>query len=95
MSAATSQPAPSTIARRGSSLAVVVSARDRAKMRRIGQDLAAGERDDRGTPEQRWHLLQVINADRAVHGFEPLDDRAPEEGLYDRARSLGMARIDR
>ena len=76
-------------------LEVVVSARDKAKMQRIGRDLAAGERDDRGTPQQRRKLLEVINADRAAHGFEPFDDRAPEEGLYDRARSLGMARIDR
>ena len=64
-------------------------------MQRIGRDLAAGERDDRGTPEQRRKLLAVINADRATHGLAPLDDRAPEEGFYDRARSLGMARIDR
>jgi hypothetical protein len=73
----------------------VVSARDRAKMQRISLDLAAGERDDRGTPEQRQQWLGVINADRVGHGFEPFDDRAPEEGLYDRARTLGMARIDR
>ena len=76
-------------------LEVVVSARDKAKMQRIGHDLAAGERDDRGAPPQRRKLLEVINADRAAHGFEPLADRAPEEGLYERARSLGMARIDR
>ena len=64
-------------------------------MQRGGQDLAAGERHDRGTPEQRRRILGLINADRTDHGFEPLEDRAPEEGLYDRARSLGMARIDR
>ena len=63
-------------------------------MQRISSDLATGERDDRGTPEQRRKLLEVINADRTAHGLEPLDDRAPEEGIYDRARSLGMARID-
>lgn len=78
----------------GGSLGVVVSARDKAKMQRISRDLATGECDDRGTPEQRRKLLEVINADRTAHGFEPLDDRAPEEGIYDRARSLGMARID-
>jgi hypothetical protein len=64
-------------------------------MQRIGRDLAAGERDDQGTPEQRRKMLERINADRAAHGLEPLVDRAPEEGIYDRARSLGMARIDR
>jgi hypothetical protein len=64
-------------------------------MQRIGRDLAAGERDERGTREQRRKLLDVINADRIAHGLAPLDERAPEEGIYDRARSLGMARIDR
>jgi hypothetical protein len=73
----------------------VVSERDRAKMQRLGRDLAAGETDERGSPEQRRALLEVINADRIAHGLEPLDDRPPEEGLYARARSLGMARIDR
>lgn len=73
----------------------MVSDRDRAKMQRIGRDLAAGETDERGTPEQRRSLLDRINADRADHGITPLDDRPPEEGLYERARSLGMARIDR
>jgi hypothetical protein len=77
------------------SLRFVVNARDAAKMQRIGRDLAAGETDQRGTPEQRRTLLEFINADRARHGLEPLDDRAPEEGIYGRARSLGMARIDR
>lgn len=76
-------------------LDVVVSARDRAKMKRIARDLAAGENSDRGTPRQRRKLLELINADRTAHGLEPLVDRAPEEGLYDRARSLGMARVDR
>jgi len=64
-------------------------------MQRISRDLASGEREDRGTPEQRRKLLELINADRIAHGLNPLDDRAPEEGIYDRARSLGMARIDR
>jgi hypothetical protein len=73
----------------------MVSDRDRAKMQRLAADLASGETDDRGTPDQRRDLLAVINADRARHGAEPLSDRAPEEGLYERARSLGMARIDR
>lgn len=73
----------------------MVSERDRAKMRRLAWDLAAGETDDPGTPEQRQSILEHINADRVRHGVEPLVDRAPEEGLYERARSLGMARIDR
>jgi hypothetical protein len=73
----------------------VVSERDRAKMQRIGRDLADGQTDERGTREQRQDLLSMINADRAAHGLAPLDDRPPEEGLYARARSLGMARIDR
>ena len=73
----------------------VVSERDRAKMQRIGHDLAAGQTDERGTKAQRQALLAAINADRAAHGLAPLDDRPPEEGLYVRARSLGMARIDR
>ncbi len=72
----------------------MVSARDKAKMRRIGRDLATGELHDRGTPKQRKKMLEAINADRATHGFAPLDDRPPEEGFYERARSLGMARID-
>jgi hypothetical protein len=76
-------------------LAAMVSDRDRAKMQRLAADLASGETDDQGTPEQRRDLLEMINADRVRHGAEPLSDRAPEEGLYERARSLGMARIDR
>ncbi|MEO1058437.1 MAG: hypothetical protein AAFY28_16135 [Actinomycetota bacterium] len=72
-----------------------VSDRDRAKMKRIGRDLAAAETDERGTPEQRGEILAAINANRERHGRVPLSDRAPEEGFYERARSLGMARIDR
>jgi hypothetical protein len=72
-----------------------VSESDRAKMRRIARDLAESETDDQGTPEQRAELLALINERRHEVGLAPLDDRAPEEGLYDRARSLGMARIDR
>jgi len=64
-------------------------------MRRVGRDLADGTSDDRGTAMQRQALLELINADRVAHGAEPLTDRAPEEGLYDRARALGMARVDR
>jgi adenosine deaminase len=73
----------------------MVSERDRAMMVRVARDLANGESDERGTPEQRRAILDEINADRIDHGIEPLADRAPEEGFYDRAKSLGMARIDR
>jgi len=73
----------------------MVSDRDRAKMQRLARDLAESESDDRGTPEQRRYILETINADRTSQGREPLVDRAPEEGLYERARSLGMARVDR
>lgn len=72
-----------------------VSESDRAKMRRIARDLAESETDNRGTPEQRADLLALINERRREVGLAPLVDRAPEEGLYDRAKSLGMARIDR
>jgi hypothetical protein len=68
---------------------------EKAKMRRIGRDLATGETHDRGTAAQRSAILAGINADRAHHGLPALSDRAPEEGLYERAQSLGMARIDR
>jgi len=64
-------------------------------MLRLGRDLATGESSDRGTAEQRSAILDFINADRERHDIEALRDRAPEEGLYERARSLGMARIDR
>lgn len=73
----------------------MVSERDKAKMRRLADDLADSETDDRGTPRQRRLLLEHINADRTRLGAAPLVDRAPEEGLYERAKSLGMARIDR
>lgn len=73
----------------------MVSDRDRAKMQRLSIDLVDGETDDRGTPEQRRRILDSINADRRRRGLEPLTDRAPEEGLYERARTLGMARVDR
>jgi hypothetical protein len=64
-------------------------------MQRIARDLQAGETDERGTSAQRAELLALINEGRRRAGIAPLDDRAPEEGLYDRAKSLGMARIDR
>ena len=73
----------------------MVSDDERAKMSRIGRDLGLGETDDRGTPQQRRQILDEINRSRVDSGLASLDDRAPEEGLYDRARSLGMARIDR
>ena len=74
---------------------MTVSASDKLKMRKLAMALAESETDDRGTPEQRRDLLELINVDRASVGATALDDRAPEEGLYDRAKSLGMARIDR
>lgn len=73
----------------------MVSDRDKAKMRRLARDLAESETDDRGTAEQRRLILDLINADRMRQGAEPLVERAPEEGLYERAKSLGMARVDR
>lgn len=73
----------------------MVTARDKAKMRSIASALSEGETDRRGTPIQREQILNYINEDRARQGVQPLLDRAPEEGFYDRARSLGMARIDR
>jgi len=73
----------------------MVSDRDRTKMQRLSIDLTDGETDDRGTPEQRRRILDSINADRRRQGLEPLTDRAPEEALYERARTLGMARVDR
>ncbi len=85
---------PTNVRRRGN-LRRMVSDADRTKMRRLARDLASGESDNRGTPEQRRRMLGTINADRRRQGLEPLIDRAPEEGLYERARSLGMARVDR
>jgi citrate lyase beta subunit len=73
----------------------MVSDQDRAKMQRFARDLANSETNDRGTPQQRQRILESINADRQGQGLEPLTDRAPEEGLYERARTLGMARVDR
>ena len=73
----------------------MVSDDERANMSRIGRDLSLGETDERGTPQQRRQILDEINRARVGTGLASLDDRAPEEGLYDRARSLGMARIDR
>ncbi len=75
--------------------AELVSERDRAKMRTLGDDLAAGESDRRGTAAERQAILEAINADRRHAGRDPLTDKAPEEGLHERARSLGMARVDR
>jgi len=73
----------------------MVSEADRRKMRSIGRDLADSEIDDRGTHERRREFLDVVNAARRRAGRAALDDRPPEEGLYERARALGMARIDR
>jgi hypothetical protein len=64
-------------------------------MQRLARDLAESETDHRGTPEQRNEILADINERRRRADRQVLDDRAPEEGLYDRAKSLGMARIDR
>ncbi len=64
-------------------------------MAAIAADLRRGQTDDRGTPEQRAAFLQVINADRIGHGIAPMTECVPEEGFYERARSLGMARVDR
>jgi hypothetical protein len=73
----------------------MVTEHDKAKMILLARDLAAGTCNDRGTLAQRAQILEFINADRTRHGVQPLVDRAPEEGFYDRAKSLGMARIDR
>jgi hypothetical protein len=73
----------------------VVTEQDRAAMRRLADALAESQTDDRGTAEQRRELLAIINEGRRRAGRPPLSDAAPEEGLHERARSLGMARIDR
>jgi len=73
----------------------MVSKRDKKMMAIIGSDLSGSETDDRGTSSQRADTLDFINADRARFGVPPMVDRAPEEGFYERARSLGMGRIDR
>lgn len=74
---------------------MVVSDRDRQKMSALAADLRRSETDDRGSVEWRAATLDYINADRVVMGIAPLDERAPEEGFYERARSLGMDRLDR
>lgn len=76
-------------------MAGVVTERDRRLMHALARDLRGSETDDRGDAEWRAAALEVINADRAKVGAPPLQDRAPEEGFYERARSLGMDRIDR
>lgn len=73
----------------------MVSDRDKAKMQSLAASLRESETDRRGTSVERQQMLAYINKDRARHGAPPLIDRAPEEGFYDRAKSLGMARIDR
>jgi hypothetical protein len=73
----------------------MVRADDERRMRRLGADLDESVVDDHGTTEERAERLEWINDGRRRIGLEPLDDRAPEEGFYDRARSLGMARTDR
>lgn len=75
---------------------MVVSDRDKERMRRLGEDLDATKNFDRGTPEQRAGLLKVVNDLRRRAGLDPVEDEPyPEEGLYERARALGMARTDR
>lgn len=76
-------------------LGAMVSERDKKMMELIGRDLSSSETHDRGTPRQRETTLDFINADRGRFGEQPMVDRAPEEGFYERARSLGMGRIDR
>lgn len=67
-------------------------------MERLARSLRAIEQEDPGDPEARRALLRLVNARRVADGADPLpdeDETRPEEALYRRARSLGMARTDR
>lgn len=65
----------------------MVSERDKRMMRILGEDLRRAESNDRGTPEQWAAVIAWVNRRRAKDGRPPLEDKAPEEGFYERARS--------
>lgn len=73
----------------------MASERDKRMMRILGEDLQRSETDDRGMPERRKAVIAWANDRRARAGRPPLRETPPEEGFYERARSLGMPRTDR
>ena len=75
-----------------------VSESDKAKMRRLGEDLKRFESNDRGTPEFRARWIAWANRRRAEIGMPPLkdeDEDPPEEEFYRKARARGMVRSPR
>jgi hypothetical protein len=75
-----------------------VSKRDRAYMERLAASLRDIQRDDWGDRADRRALLAIVNERRRADGRDELadeDETRPEEGIYRRARALGMARTDR
>lgn len=71
---------------------------DRAYMQRLAAALRNIEREDCGDPDDRLALLAIVNERRRADGRDELRDEdqvRPEEGIYRRARALGMARTDR
>lgn len=77
---------------------MAVSQQDRERMSRLARDLADAEVDRAVEGEALAKAVERANARRAARGIPPLredSERRPEEGLYERARSLGMRRVGR
>lgn len=73
-----------------------VSDEDKRRMRRLAQDLKEFETDELVEGEKRLALILDANKRRAAEGRPLLEvpdpDAIPEQGLYDRAKRLGMVR---
>jgi hypothetical protein len=74
----------------------MVSAEDRRRMKRLAEDLKEAEIDTSVEGEALRELIRWANEGRRKAGIAPLETREkddiPEQGLYDRARALGMVR---
>jgi 8-oxo-dGTP pyrophosphatase MutT (NUDIX family) len=77
----------------------MVSEEDKRRMRRLAEDLKAIESDTQIEGQALRDLIHWINEWRVKAGISPLETRddndIPEQGLYDRAKALGMVRARR
>lgn len=77
---------------------MAISAEDRKKWDRQVAGLREAETEQRPSPERRRVIIAEANLWRAAHGIPPLRgefDDIPEEGLYERARRLGLLKSGR
>lgn len=74
----------------------MVSEEDRRRMRRLSEDLASVENDESIDLRSYRMIREWLNERRAERGLPLLEtddeDDAPEEGILERAKALGMVR---